>query len=209
MNTWKLRFDRYLVADPVAFRMMEKLVRKGFSRQQICIALERYTNPRASRALRGVFEEFAPLKKRTKRLAGHCSNLALALKEMYGSPYGVVFPEANGMVRLADTLERAAVQLDRANHTKALSIFTEKSLWNGFVLGLLYEELNIPKSLSWDDWHPLYRVALQAHGLHDDLIGPKSLGTNHRRFLERNPLARRLFKILLGMYQPPITATPK
>jgi hypothetical protein len=209
MNTWKLRFERYLVDDPVAFRMLERLVRKGFPRHQVLNALGNFTDPGVGRRLRNVFEEFAPVKKRTAQLSGQCLKLRQGIRNIYGSPFGVWFPEATGMLHLADVLEKAAVQLKRADYTMVLSGFTEKSLWNGFALALLYEELNIPRSLSWDNWHPLYRVARQAHGLSDDLIGPKSLGTNHRRFLKRNPRIVSVLRFLAKSHTQLFTATPK
>jgi hypothetical protein len=209
MNTWRLRFEDYLKADPVAFRMLDRLVKRGFSRHQVLLALENYTNPRASRELRRAFEQFAPTKNHTRKLAGQCSRLTSGLREIYGSPFGVSFPEAGGMLGMADVLERSAVWLNKANHTKQLSMFTEKSLWNGLPLAVLYEELNIPRSLTWDNWHPLYRVARQAHRLPDDLIGPKSMATNHRRFLKRNPRVAPLVKFLAQWHAQLCSATPK
>ena len=209
MKTWRHRFESYLVDDPVAIRMVKKLLEKGFHERQVLSALEHYTDPALARRLRKVFKDFAPLRERTKRMAQRCAKLNQELRASYGSPFGVSLSEASGMLHLADILERASVQLNRIDHTNALSDFTERKLWNGLPLAILYEELNIPKSLSWDDWHPLYRIARQAHGLPDDLVGPKSLATNHRRLLKRSPLARCLARTFANLHARMVATTLK
>lgn len=194
VSDWQKLFEAYLKGDGVALRILAKLTKNGLPRQQVLGSLEGLTNPTAGRKSRAVFDCFAPTRSQNRKLATLCLKLQKKIENIYGSPIGTCFPQANEMLGLAGVLKSTAATISSTSNDKALSRFTEKRLWKGFPLAVLYAELGVPKMLSWEDWYSLYTIARLAHGVSTPAPEPRSLATNYRRFVNRNPGVMELAK---------------
>lgn len=205
-SPWKDRFVGYLKDDPIAFRMFRKLIQTGFDREYVLSVLEHQTDPSLGFRLRRLFEKYSPVRRNTRRLAANCKNLEWEIKKVYGSPFGVAFPEAADALALANDLGKRAVQFETQNHTRILAKWTLKSFWKRMPLAVLCEGLNIPRSLSWEELHPLYRLAKLGHG-QSLRVSPKGLAAAHRRFMRSHPEADNIIRVTVAL-NPQLHQTP-
>jgi len=202
MNTFAVRFEKMLLKEKEAARLVEGTVSRGIRREDLIFLLDWATNSSVAHSFQKSYVKITnrlPSKKRTPALAGRMERLAREIEEIFSHPLYRPLSQSRRLIEIAKTLRTEAVTVRKFPRPKIAKFFSHKSLWKHVPLSLLCRLLDVPKTCSYSEAETLVWYGFLARGVEQN-AADRGLERELRRF-GQSP-AGELFQYALSSDMP-------
>lgn len=201
MDTFAVRFEKMLLKEKEAARLVHGTVSHGIKREDLIFLLDWATSPNVAQGFQKSYVKIKnrlPSRKRISSVAARMEHLAREIEEIFSNPLYALFSKSQRLTEIAQVLRTEAVTVRKFPRPRIAKLFSYKSLWKHVPSSLLCRLLDVPKTCSYSEAERLLWYGFLARGV-EQMGADRGLERELRRF-EKSP-AGKLFHdtLLLGM----------
>jgi hypothetical protein len=204
MDTFAVRFEKMLLKEKEAARLVEGSVSRGIKRENLIFLLDWATSPYVAQGFQKSYvkikNRLLPSRKRTSAVAARMEDLAREIEEIFSHPLYALLSKSQRLTEIAQVLRTEAVTVRKFPRARIAKLFSNKSLWKHVPISLLCRLLDVSKTCSYSEAERLLWYGFLARGV-EQRVADRGLEREVRRF-EKSP-AGKLFHYLL------LQGTPK
>jgi hypothetical protein len=209
MDTFAVRFEKMLLKEREAARLVEGTVSRGIQREDLIFLLDWATSPYVAQGFQKSYLKIKnrlPSRKRTSAVAARMEHLAREIEEIFSHPFYAVLSKSQRLTEIAQVLRTEAITVRKFPRPRIAKLFSNKSLWKHVPISFLCRLLDVPKTCSYSEAERLLWYGFLAREV-EQRAADRGLERELRRF-EKSP-AGKLFYYLLLQGTPKDSPTTK
>jgi hypothetical protein len=198
MDTFAVRFEKMLLKEKEAARLVEGTLSRGITREDLIFLLDWATNPNVAQGFQKSYVKIKnrlPSRKRTSALAARMEHLGREIEEIFGNPLYALPYKSRRLTEIAQVLRTEAVTVRKFPRPRIAKLFSNKSLWKHVPISLLCRLLDVPKTCSYSEAERLLWYGFLARGV-EQRATDRGLERELRRF-EKSPAGDLFHYVLL------------
>jgi len=202
MDTFAVRFEKMLLKEKEAARLVQGVVSRGIKRGDLIFLLDWATSPNIAQGFQKSYVKIKnrlPARKRTSAVAARMEHLAREIEEIFSNPLYALPSKSQRLTEIAQLLRTEAVTVRKFPRPRIAKLFSHKSLWKHVPISLLCRLLDVPKTCSYSEAERLLWYGFLARGV-EQKAADRGLERELKRFA-KSP-AGELFHYMLLQGMP-------
>jgi hypothetical protein len=197
MDTFAVRFEKMLLKEKEAARLVQGTVSRGIKREDLIFLLDWATSPNVAQGSQKSYVKIKnrlPSRKKTAAVAARMEGLAREIEEIFSNPLYAVLSKSQRLTEIAQVLRMEAVTVRKFPRPRIAKLFSHKSLWKHVPISLLCRLLDVPKTCSYSEAEKLLWYGFLACGV-EQRSADRGLERELKRFEKSS--AGKLFHYML------------
>jgi|SRR6516165_6115588 hypothetical protein len=199
MDTFAVRFEKMLLKEKEAARLVEGTVSRGIKREDLIFLLDWASSPHVAKSLQKSYvkikNRLLPSRKRTSAVAARMEHLARDIEEIFSHPLYGLLSKSKRLIEIAQVLRTEAVTVRKFPRPRIAKLFSNKSLWKHVPTSLLCRLLDVPKTCPYSEAERLLWYGFLAREV-EQRAADRGLERELRRF-EKSPAGKLFYYLLL------------